>query len=83
MIQVRVQCYSGYRAEERPLSFQLGERRYRVDCVEDQWYSPAAVYFRVLADDGNRYVLRHDEERDAWSLEAFRRHDTIRPQRCK
>ena len=77
MLVIRVQCHSGYRAEQRPLSFQLGDRLYQVDCVEDQWYSPAAMYFRVLAEDGNRYLLRHDEECGIWTLEAFRRHDTI------
>jgi hypothetical protein len=43
-----------------------------VEQVEDRWYSPGAVYFRVLADDGNYYVLRHDEQQDAWTLDAFR-----------
>ena len=41
--------------------------------VEDQWYSPSAMYFRVRASDGNTYVLRHDETEDTWSLDAFRR----------
>lgn len=45
---------------------------YEVAEVEDQWYSPAAMYFRVRANDGNFYVLRHDEENDAWTLDAFR-----------
>jgi hypothetical protein len=40
--------------------------------VEDRWYSPRATYFRVVASDGNRYVLCHDEGKDLWSLEAFR-----------
>jgi hypothetical protein len=40
--------------------------------VDDQWYSPAAIYFRVRAGDGNYYVLRHDEAQDSWTLDAFR-----------
>ncbi len=69
---ITVECYAGYRADQRPLRFSLGERRLEVLKVEDQWYSPNAVYFRVTADDGNTYVLQHDEENDIWSLEAFR-----------
>jgi len=42
--------------------------------VEDRWYSQEAIYFRVVASDGNRYVLRHDESTDAWSLQGFRLH---------
>jgi len=40
--------------------------------VDDQWYSPDAKYFRVRADDGNLYVLRHEEQQDLWTLEGFR-----------
>jgi hypothetical protein len=72
MIPVQVECYSGYKKDERPLRFILGERLFEVVTVDDRWYSPAASYFRVQADDGNVYVLRHDEGQDQWSLEAYR-----------
>jgi len=71
-IGIRVTCYAGYRADQRPLRFSLGERVLQVVVLEDQWYSPHALYFRVRADDGNTYILRHDEESDLWTLEAFR-----------
>lgn len=72
MNKIRVECYSGYKAGERPLRFVLGEQTLEVREVEDQWYGPSAQYFRVQAGDGNTYVLRHDEEEDSWSLDAFR-----------
>ena len=68
---ISVQCYSGYRADERPLRFVMSGREYAVKEVEDRWYSPQTMYFRVVASDGNRYVLGHDEKEDVWSLEAF------------
>jgi hypothetical protein len=71
---VRVECYSGHKADERPLRFQLGERWLAVEEVTDRWYDPDAMYFRVRAEDGNIYVLRHREPEDFWTLEAFRRH---------
>ena len=40
--------------------------------VDDQWYSPDAIYFRVRTQDGDYFVLRHDEAQDVWSLDAFR-----------
>jgi len=67
-----VECYAGHRADERPLRFTLSGRRYEVTEVDDQWYSPDAKYFRVRADDGNLYVLRHQEREDVWTLEGFR-----------
>ena len=72
MSEIRVECYAGYRPDQRPLRFTLRGRVFEVELVEDQWYAPAAVYFRVRADDGNFYVLRHDEVQDAWTLDAFR-----------
>jgi hypothetical protein len=72
MIQVRVECYSGYKKDERPVRFIMGERTFDV-VIDDQWYSPDASYFRVQADDGNTYILRHDEVKDNWSLEVVLR----------
>ncbi len=72
MNKVRVECYAGYRGQQRPVRFALGEHVHAVTEVEDQWYSPDAIYFRVQADDGNIYVLRHDETEDVWTLEGFR-----------
>lgn len=72
MSGLQVECYAGYRADERPLRFILRGRPYRVEQIEDRWYSPGAIYFRVRAEDGNDYVLRHDEQQDVWTLAAFR-----------
>ena len=69
---LHVDTYCGQRADERPVRFVLAGRTFEVIDVEDRWYSPGAKYFRVLASDGNRYVLRHEEAQDVWSLEAFR-----------
>jgi len=69
---VRVECYSGYKADERPLKFFLGGRPLEVSAIEDRWYSPGATYFRLLVAGGDRYVLRHDEAQDVWSLVGYR-----------
>jgi hypothetical protein len=69
---VRVECYSGYKAEERPVRLHLGARTLEVVAIEDRWYSPGATIFRIVADDGDRYVLRHEEAQDVWSLVAYR-----------
>jgi hypothetical protein len=72
MIEVKVECYAGYKSDQRPQRFILGEQRLEVKDVEDQWFSPSSTYFRVRADDDNIYILCHDEELDLWSLSAFR-----------
>jgi hypothetical protein len=72
MIEMSVKCYSGYRADERPLRFVFRGREYEVQDLDGQWYSPDATYFRVRAQDGNYYVLRHDIGQDSWTLDGFR-----------
>ena len=72
MREIRVECYAGHRADERPLRFVLRGREFQVQELDGQWYSPENTYFRVRADDGNFYVLRHHEIQDIWTLDGFR-----------
>jgi hypothetical protein len=71
-VKIEVACYSGHKADERPIKFSLGNTVLFVDSIQDQWYGPADSYFRVLADDGNTYVIVHNETTDEWKLESFR-----------
>jgi hypothetical protein len=72
-IRLMVTCYSGARANERPISFLLGEKRYEVTDVIDRWYGPDYLYFKVRTDDGSIYILRCDEINDVWELELFQK----------
>jgi hypothetical protein len=72
MIPVKVECYSGFKGDQRPVRFTIGERSHDVESIDDQWYSPDAAYFRVRTADGAIYVLRHDEGQDQWTLAAYR-----------
>ncbi len=75
-LPLKVECYAGYRADERPLRFTLGavtNRTYEVKEVIDQWYGLGYRCFKVRADDNNLYILRHDEAEDVWTLDSFRR----------
>jgi hypothetical protein len=69
---VRVECYSGHKADERPLRIILGAQTLEVAEVEDRWYSPGVTYFRVRVPNGERYVLRREDAQDLWTLTAFR-----------
>jgi hypothetical protein len=76
-LELKVECYAGYRADERPLRFafpqKTGARTYQVQEILDQWYGVGYRCFKVRADDGNTYILRHRESEDRWSLDFFRR----------
>ena len=75
MSSIKVECYAGYKGSQYPLRFTLRDRVLEVVQVEDQWYSPSEQYFKVLASDGNFYILCHEEGNDNWSLTAFRKRD--------
>jgi hypothetical protein len=73
-LKLQVDCYSARKADERPIRFRLGESEYVVQEVLDQWYGPHDTFFKVLASDGNLYILRHHtvEGEAEWYLESFR-----------
>lgn len=70
-IEIQVECYAGYRADQRPQRFTLGRRVIGVDEVIDQWYGPDHRYFKLKGDDGCIYILRQDETSRHWELILF------------
>lgn len=72
---VRVECYAGYKGDERPVRVYFGDRSMQVVAIEDRWYSPGATFFRVVVEGGDRYVLHREDGQDLWSLSAFRADD--------
>jgi hypothetical protein len=70
---IQVQCYAGRKADERPVRFRLGEHDYMIEEILDQWYGPDETFYKVRADDGNLYILRHHNVADEWRLESLRR----------
>lgn len=72
-IPVSVSCYAGYRGEETPRRFLMGENRVEVREVMDRWLAPDHRYFKLRGDDGALYLLRHDVEADRWELILYRR----------
>ncbi|MDX1386329.1 MAG: cytoplasmic protein [bacterium] len=74
-LKIRVECYAGTQADERPTKFYIKERPYRVVKLIDKWYEPRDTYYKVRAEDGNYYVLKHCHEgqEDWWELSAYRK----------
>ena len=70
-MSVRVECYAGHKASERPVRFFLDGTEKRVEEIVERWRGPEDAFFRVRADDGRVYVLRHTpgEHGDLWTLE--------------
>ena len=67
-IPVKVRSHSGYKAEEYPKAFTISSRTFEIKNILDRWYGVDHAYFKVIADDGNLYILRYDKIIDAWEL---------------
>jgi len=75
LLPIRVESYSGFKADEYPKSFYREDIRYDVIEVLDRWYQgnsdpeiPVSDYFKVTAADGNEYILKHEILIDKWFL---------------
>ena len=73
-MKLEVDCYSGFKADERPVRFRLDDHLYLVKEVLDQWYGPGDVFYKIRLDDGNLYILRKEICSPAgnWYLVSFR-----------
>ncbi len=72
---IQVECYSGYRVNERPQAFTFRGRRHQVREIVDRWYEgsidasrPEISYFKVRTTDGQVYLLRYLSLFDSWSV---------------
>ena len=72
LLAVAVECYAGHRGEQTPRTLTLGDRRIGVAEVLDAWLAPAYRYFKVRGEDGDTYLVRHDERSNTWELTMFR-----------
>jgi len=75
LIPIKVESYSGYKADEYPKCFCLDDRQYGIIEITDRWYQgyvepdvPVIDYFRVKTESGDQYLIKHDLEKDVWYL---------------
>ena len=75
--QVSVECYSGYKANERPQTFIFRGQRWEVEEIVDRWYEggiepgrPEVNYFKVRTTKGNVFLLSYVSLIDAWSIQV-------------
>ena len=69
--EIEVESYAGFRAEESPRNFSLGQRRIKVLEVIDRWLEPTHSYFKVRGDDAGIYILRYKRDSDVWEMILF------------
>ncbi|MFC1610339.1 hypothetical protein ACFL6C_05225 [Myxococcota bacterium] len=73
--RVEVECYSGYKVNERPVALTFRGKRHRVSKILDRWYEggktsedPTLDYFEIRTDTGEVLLLRYNSLFDAWCV---------------
>ena len=78
-MQLVVECSSEPRRGEVPLRFGSDGRMREVVEVLDFWEGEHHRDFRLRADDGSIYILRHDLRADAWRIYFFQQRSEETP----
>jgi hypothetical protein len=71
---IDVECYSGYKTDERPISFTYHNEKWEIKTILDRWYAggvdpeaPIINYFKVQTIENSLFLIRYNQETDKWS----------------
>ncbi len=70
-MEIKVTCRAGYRGEETPRAFFLGDKRIAVLEIMDRRLSPDHRYFKFTGEDKGVYIIRHDTNTGCWELTFY------------
>jgi hypothetical protein len=64
----QVECYSGSRYAERPVSFELLGQSHTVKDVIKTWRSPSGLHFQVRTEEDEYFELTYHDRTEEWSI---------------
>ena len=74
-IPVKVECYSGYKADESPRSFFWNDIEFEIVEIIDRWHeaynkpvTKGISYYKVKTNLVGSYMLKHELDHDCWFL---------------
>lgn len=70
-MEVRVETYMDEGGVEKVRRVRFDSRQIEIAENLDQWHGPDYRYFKVRGNDGNLYILRHNETRADWELTMY------------
>ena len=71
IIEIKVECYAGYRGEETPRAIGFESGKIEVKKVLDRWLDPDYRYFKIQGEDEGIYIIRNDMNTGAWGLTFY------------
>ena len=74
-IPIKVECYSGYKADESPRSFIWDDIEFEIVEIIDRWYeaydksaTQGINYYNVKTNLIGTFMLKHELDHDRWFL---------------
>jgi len=75
LIPIKVECHSGYKADEFPICFYWENIKFEINEISDRWYhsdptpeGPVADYFKVCTLGNSKYIIKHEMGGDQWFI---------------
>ena len=75
LIPIKVECHSGYKSNEYPISFYWENIKFEIIEISERWCQaqpthtwPLADYFKVCTSGNRNYILKHVIKSDQWYL---------------
>ncbi len=75
LIPIKVECHSGYKANEYPVKFFWESNVFTIEEILDRWYQynqdsnfPPANYYKVRSNGNKVYILKQESENNQWFL---------------
>ena len=73
--RIQVECYSGYKLNERPTAFTYHGHRREIREIVDRWYEgdmdptrPEVIYFKIKTTEDGIFILRYLSLFASWSI---------------
>lgn len=74
-IPIKVETYSGYKADEYPTSFYIEDQKHIITIILDRWYQgnvypelPVSNYYKVVTTDDHTFIIKQEIENNKWFL---------------
>lgn len=71
-----VSCYSGYKNEQRPISFVFGTLNIQIEKILRQWRDEHHDCFKVRSPEKGLFLLSYSRDEDCWEIQQLNRDKT-------
>lgn len=75
LFPIKVECHSGYKADEYPIRFYWQDIKFEITEIADRWYQaqatpdwPVADYFKIRTAGKHEFILKHELGNDEWFI---------------